>query len=775
MKTWAAGRFSTERAITTDGAADIVRTADLDGDGDPDVLALAYGGLVAWYENYGGGVFSTERIITTDAAGARSVDAADLDGDGDADVLWGASGKLAWHENLGDDFSDHYDIATELDSLRDVHASDLDGDGDADVLAGMLHKILWYENQGGGTFREHAMATEADEIGIARAVRAADLDGDGDPDVLAGLSDKVAWYENLGAGTFSSQRIIASDVEDASSVDAADLDNDGDLDVLWASDDPKIAWHENLGGGSFSDASIVFTKVRSPSAVRVGDLDGDGDLDVLVASSLESGMTWFENLGTNNRSAPESDDFGDTRGSAATVDLPSATAGELAAGDVDYFRIELDQPGILEVSASGSIDSVGSLFDAFGTELATDDDAGEDYGFRIEHMSASGVYYVAVRGFDDNTSGSYTLHARLRPVPFAFERHTIATGYVADLLHKADLDGDGDADLLTGLSSGNSLNWYENLGGGLFSTRKTISVSASGVRIIRSSDLNGDGDADVLTASNSDGFSWYENLGANSFSAKQVVSADGDAFRHLHIVDLDNDGDADVLSGAGWYENLGSGTFSAHQVIATDTRRPGYSPGPVISTASDLDRDGDADVVLAYTSNDYGWYENLGGGDFAAKRMLSTEFGLFDRLMNADLDGDGDEDLLSIGRTNDDGSFALAWNENLGSDAFSEQRVISRDSDVINSSATALHVTDLDGDGSLDVLLFVKTTDDDEIAWHENLGGGNFSDRVAILTGKEYWGAAFTDFDGDGDTDVLLSERVDSDDTILWYENRPIE
>ena len=773
------GAFSTERAVTTDGAADIVRTADLDGDGDPDVLALAYGGLVAWYENFGGGVFSAERVITTDAYSARSVDAADLDGDGDPDVLWGASGRLAWHENLGNGFSEQYVIATELNSLRDVHASDLDGDGDADVLAGMFGKILWYENQGGGTFREHAIATELEEVLITSAVRAADLDGDGDPDVLAGLSEKVAWYENLGGGMFSSQRIIASDVEGARSVEAADLDGDGDLDVLWASydsdDDPKIAWQENLGGGSFSDPIVVFTKVRWPSAVRAGDLDGDGDLDVLVASRRETDITWFENLGTDDRAEPVSDDFGDTRGFAATVDLPSDTSGELAAGDVDYFRVELAEPGILDVSVSGNIDSLGALFDAFGTELATDDDAGEDYGFRIEHVSTSGVYYVAVRGFDDSASGSYTLHARLRPTPIAFDRHTIATESSADLLHKADLDGDGDADVLAGRQYSGTVTWYENLGGGLFSTRKTISESASGVRDIRSSDLDGDGDPDVLSASSSDGFAWYENLGAGVFSAQRVVSAAGDTFTHLHIADLDGDGDADVLSGAGWYENLGEGAFSTHRVIATDTGRPGYRPMSVISTAGDLDGDGDLDVVLANASDDFGWYENLGGGAFSAKRVLSTEFAGIDRLLNADLDGDGDEDLLSSGGTNDDGSFALAWNENLGGGAFSEQRVISRDSHVINSWRTALHVTDLDGDGSLDVLLFVRTTDGDEIAWHENLGGGDFSERVAILTGEEFRGAAFTDFDGDGDSDVLMSERVDFDYMIVWYENRPIE
>ena len=57
---------------------------------------------IAWYENTDGmGTFGPQHVITN-AAGAASVFAADLDGDGDQDVLSASFGdqKIAWYENL---------------------------------------------------------------------------------------------------------------------------------------------------------------------------------------------------------------------------------------------------------------------------------------------------------------------------------------------------------------------------------------------------------------------------------------------------------------------------------------------------------------------------------------------------------------------------------------------------------------------------------------------------------------------------------------------------
>ena len=71
--------------------------------GGPSPLYEGHDDKIAWYENTDGkGSFGPQRVITTLAEGAMSVYAADLDGDGDMDVLSASAGdsKIAWYENF---------------------------------------------------------------------------------------------------------------------------------------------------------------------------------------------------------------------------------------------------------------------------------------------------------------------------------------------------------------------------------------------------------------------------------------------------------------------------------------------------------------------------------------------------------------------------------------------------------------------------------------------------------------------------------------------------
>ena len=932
-------RLSTERVIARARDEVHVQVADLDGDGVPDVLVVEerYAGQnITWYKNDGKGAFSYHRTIGASDHGhdRLPVHAADLDGDGDLDVLaalnessmYGAYTKIVWYENAGGgEFLAKPRIGVPISSLPvlGVHAADLDGDGDADVLGSGHHEIWWSENEGGGDFRDapRVFGTDSDRY---VSVRAADLDGDGDPDVLAAFAKgKVVWHTNYG-GVFSAQRVIASDGGGSPTVDAVDLDGDGDADVLAASV-TGIAWYENDGAFSgprmitAADAMISWPKdrigrpsIRSSSigavdldgdgdtdvlaatesgvvlygnraggfsapqaltaganpvlSVQAADLDGDGDADVLSAPMSEK-TVWYENLSDHG------DDHGDAPPAATLATaLPAFLHGVLeSTDDRDVFRVATGS-GTLRVSSNGSTDTFGSLLDVGGGQLAADDDAGLNANFAIAAEVAAGTHYVDVRSVSGAT-GPYTLsltfeaaddHADSReaatPVAFlpwsgrgrlerggdrdvfqidvpedgvvrvqaeggadtylvltdadgaildeadnsdagpgveisvdvadgvhyvevrvsggslgdyrlsiefvshagrdvAFEEAGVDLDYpIGVVLDPADLDGDGDLDLVSGVY------WNENQGGTFppSARRKIIADgSAHPVRIV--ADLDNDGDPDLLTSPPppweyrevDKSIAWHENEGGGAFSAQRVISTDEARVLSVYAADLNGDGYPDVISRRErqdyldvytWSENHGDGAFSAQRELV--------DVGGRLRGAADLDGDGDADLVVTMGQREIAWYENEGGGEFAPLRRIAvfTRASSLIDVQAADLDGDGDPDLLA---TIPNG---IAWYENEGGGEFSAERLIAFESDFDFAVRTA----DLDGDRDLDIvsarakwLPGFGEYAEEVVAWYENYGGRAFSSERVI--DKYFANSVRTaDLDSDGDADVLV-------------------
>src|SRR5690606_37705332 len=89
------GDFDSEYNVT--GHADglrCIKNADIDGDGFMDIISVSFDdNKLAWYRNMDGqGNFSTQKIISLEFAGIKVVDSADLDGDGDMDIVVGKGG-----------------------------------------------------------------------------------------------------------------------------------------------------------------------------------------------------------------------------------------------------------------------------------------------------------------------------------------------------------------------------------------------------------------------------------------------------------------------------------------------------------------------------------------------------------------------------------------------------------------------------------------------------------------------------------------------------------
>ena len=97
----------------------------------------------------------------------------------------------------------------------------------------------------------------------------------------------------------------------------------------------------------------------------------------------------------------------------------------------------------------------------------------------------------------------------------SWAEHTIDASFGRPLsVWAADVDGDGDLDVLAAGFDAADVTWWENLNGlGSSWTEHTIDASFSGAAAVASGDINGDGQVDVVaTAENADDITWWENL-----------------------------------------------------------------------------------------------------------------------------------------------------------------------------------------------------------------------------------------------------------------------
>ena len=413
---------------TTANGASSVYSADLDNDGDMDVLSSSsYDHKIAWYENTDGqGTFGPQQIITANAESAKSVFAADLDQDGDMDVLSLSvtiyGDKIAWYENNGQgNFGPQLNITNYADTSN-FSVTDIDNDGDMDIITSSYAdgEIILFENiDGQGSFSyQQIIISSVNQISKTYAV---DIDGDNDIDILE-LGNTLAWYENIdGQGSFNQEALEISD-NTYQHVIVKDIDNDDDLDILVSKngnsnsyDDDRILWYENLGQGSFGSENIISTTSLNTRSLGVSDIDEDGDLDVIsVSGTQDSKIAWYEN--TDGQGA-----FG-----------PQKIITKSSVDTKSLYTTDIDGDGDIDVLSASSF---------------------------VHHSDGKIAWYENING-----QGNFV------------QKIITANDVVnASGVYAADINGDSKIDVVS--SSESKLAWYENIDGqGNFGLQQIIAT-----------------------------------------------------------------------------------------------------------------------------------------------------------------------------------------------------------------------------------------------------------------------------------------------------------
>ena len=511
--------------------------ADMDNDGDFDLILGSSGLEIVYYENTG---TNLQPAFTKDPSMFTSIYAGgyqytnsyypalcDLDGDGDLDLTIGGYNGILYYENTGSPSSPSWaDVNTTLfadangqigTDAKQVFA-DLDNDGDLDMIVGIGESLLGGPEPGIsmgfrniGTVssplfqRDDNLVTGIPDVGLNAYPSLADLDNDGDLDLLMGR-DGAAVYYFINTGTASvpawtQDNTLFSVVETTNywkDPTFCDLDGDLDADLIYGTDDGDLFFYENIGTVSnpqyqYNPTYFRIIKSSGSSTVSSADFDNDGDIDLLSGSPYD-GLLYIVNNGTAN--TPSFD-----------------TASSVFAGIDPGFRCS---PVFIDIDNDSDYDIV-SGYSGGGLKLYINDNG----------------------TFTENTAMFSNVSVNYQSVP-AF----------------VDIDGDNDQDLLVGSDDAGNTKFYLNDGNNSFTQNTTIfsSVSFPGACRPAFADIDNDGDFDLFIGRLSGSINYYENTGDRftpvwTLNNQLTSSVEVKQSAHPGFADLDGDGRTDLIVG----------------------------------------------------------------------------------------------------------------------------------------------------------------------------------------------------------------------------------
>jgi plastocyanin len=310
----------------------------------------------------------------------------------------------------------------------------------------------------------------------------------------------------------------------------------------------------------------------------------------------------------------------------------------------------------------------------------------------------------------------------------------------------------------------------------------TVTDDAGKPNSVGVGDLNGDGQDDILSTDpvydlwNNRGAVYWWQLLENGTWMRNTVDRDFYGAHHISTSDVDSDGDTDVVAAAfygdgpelgrngkyAWFENLDdAGDIWVQHDLDLKFQNANEAH------AADIDGDGDLDVVGANAEDtgpsNFTWWENLDGdGSSWTKRAIPGQFWDSGYLDIGDIDNDGDLDLLGSGYN----TSQVGWWENIdGKGKLWQSWYVA-----VVSHGRGAELRDMEGDGDLDALIW----SDSQVQWIENTdGNGIIWSPRSIVSGIELPWAVSGDVDNNGKPDVIVSNEDSyspSGEQLLWFD-----
>lgn len=565
----------------------------------------------------------------------------DIDGDNDLDLFtFDADTSLYFYKNTGNAQNAEYKLISmrfqDLHFYNWFYFTDMDNDNDLDLFTGgELQTVKYYTNNGTVTnplysLQINELRTYSDTVIYSESNCVpvfCDIDNDGDKDFFSGQSlGTITYYENIGTPLNFSFKYITDIWQDliiispalslhsnnftedtysvikekfpvgnlvkgpfadnerhgANSLEFTDIDNDNDFDLFWGDLFSKGIYYITNNGTPFvPDVAIVDSIYphNSPyissgyNSTRFTDIDNDGDNDmfisVLYLSQNKNNFAFYRN-----------------NGNAFTPDFERVTD--------DYLR-NVDAGGNSNITFV-DIDNDGDK-DLF---------IGNDYA-KIAFYKNTGTL----------TTPSFSFVSDSLPV------RSVSFNYAPAF---ADLDNDGDKDMILGSYIKDSLWFYRNTG---TPTEFNFTLESRGYQIGITTlgqsstpvlaDIDNDQDKDLFIGATNGRIFYYENTGTiNSFNfvfrTNFYNSIDAGDESIPRFYDLDSDGDLDLFIGRqdgniSFYKNEGS-PASANFVFQTNTYKNINVHSNSCPEFTDIDNDTDPDLFIGNIKGGLFYFRN---------------------------------------------------------------------------------------------------------------------------------------------------------------------
>ncbi len=587
-----------------------------------------------------------------------------------------------------------------------VAVGDLNHDGHTDVVASVQNaNLIWrFLGNGDGTFGTGVSYS----IGNGpNGLVLADFDHDGNLDVATmNYSDgKVARMLGTGTGAFTSLASYATSAT-ASKLAVGDRNGDGYLDLYTVTSTPSINIFTNNGSGGFGAYAIpTGAAITSSELLAVGDLNQDGISDVAAYNSTtseamsifymnaSSTATSYEQRGINgynqqatyfNASMADIDGDGwldilvpdgSVAGAGVTgqtgnyanttnlgtvtaafnsgvgVTVPNPTAATIVSGTV-YMSPTLP-PGAGQLYTSGA----GTSYPFDTPDTIAIGDLDRDGKADIAGSYRNNSAFVGVRLWQGLGTGVFNPNIDAGPFDPGGD-----AGYGIPLI-LADLDHDGWTDLI---GCGRNFDWYYNLNSragtingfqGFVQNASTGAFYYGQFTDISVGDLNRDGTLDLTLIEVNKGAEVTLNSGSlptftNGGNQTLVAATNWESC----LGDANGDGILDtgiVHAQYGVYVGLGNGSggWSTAPALVAGTAASSAGPGGQRCTFTDVDLDGDLDLVVS-SCTQYGngisyWLTNNGAGSFSTINSLSVALDASAHVV-ADFNTDGFVDIATV-------------------------------------------------------------------------------------------------------------------------------